>query len=35
MANEQNLRPPTSEEARERGRKGVLVLPKRWQADWY
>lgn len=33
MANEQNLRPPTSEEARERGRKGGKASAKKRQQN--
>lgn len=33
MANEQNLRPPTSEEARERGRKGGKASGKKRQQN--
>ena len=33
MANEQNLRPPTSEEARERGRKGGQASAKKRQQN--
>ena len=33
MANEQNLRPPTSEEARERGRKGGKARAKKRQQN--